>query len=248
MLSTNEFKQLRMLQQKKYRKEYRKFLVEGTKSVMEVIHSDYVAEKIYATQHWQDKHSECSFDVQTVSPKECERISSLTTSPEIFALVQMKPDAVFDANACKKLLLLDGIKNAGNLGTIIRTADWFGIQGIVCSEDTVELYNPKTIQASMGSFAHIPVFYRNLEFFLTENKDKYLFFGTFMEGKSIRNAVFPEYSAIVLGSESEGISEILTGMIDEKISIPRGYSDSESKAESLNVSLAAAIVCYELMK
>lgn len=249
MLSINELKFLRSLQQKKFRKEHQQFLVEGTKSVMEVLQSDYVVEEVFATQQWKDKHPDFSHDFRLVSEKESERVSSLTTSPEIFALVQIKQETVFEANSYKKLLLLDGIKDTGNLGTIIRTADWFGIQGIVCSEDTVELYNPKTIQASMGSFTRVDVFYRNLETFILENKDSYTFLGTFMEGDSIRDTAFDEYSAVVLGSESNGISENLIPLIHKKISIPRGdNSASENKAESLNVSLATAIVCYELAK
>ena len=249
MLSTNELKQLRSLQQKKFRREYQQFLVEGTKSVLEVLRSDYEVEEIYATQQWLEKHSDFSMEVQHVSPKECERISSFATSPEVFALVKMKEEEVFVANKYKKLLLLDGIKDAGNFGTIIRTLDWFGIQGVVCSEDTVELYNPKTIQASMGSFTRVNVFYSDLKSFILENKDNYTFFGTFMEGISISNISFPEYSAIVLGSESAGISNEITDLINEKISIPRGeYKNKENKAESLNVSLATAIVCYELAK
>ena len=248
MLSTNELKQLRSLQQKKFRKEYQQFLVEGTKSVLEVFQSDYMVEKIYATQQWVDKHPDFSMEVHLVSPKECERISSFTTSPEVFALVKMKEEEVFKADKCKKLLLLDGIKDAGNFGTIIRTLDWFEIQSVVCSEDTVELYNPKTIQASMGSFTRVNVFYRDLKTFILENKDNYTFFGTFMEGTSIRNTSFPEYSAIVLGSESTGISNEIINLINKKLSIPRGKSENkENKAESLNVSLATAIVCYELV-
>ncbi len=247
MLSINELKQLRSLQQKKYRKEYQKFLVEGSKSVMEVLQSDYIVEKIYATEQWKEKHPDFLSEIQLVSSKECERISSFATSPEVFALVQIKQEVVFEENKYKKLLLLDRIKDTGNLGTIIRAADWFGIHGIVCSEDTVELYNPKTIQASMGSFTRVNVFYRDLAAFMLENKNNYTFFGTFMEGESIRNTAFPEYSAVILGSESTGISENLAMVLNEKISIPRGGEFvCESKAESLNVSLAAAIVCYEL--
>jgi len=249
MLSTNELKFLRSLQQKKYRKEYQQFLVEGTKSVLEVLQSDYAVKEVYATQQWLDKHPDFSMEVYLVSPKECERISSFTTSPEVFALVKMKEEEVFPADKYKKILLLDGIKDAGNFGTIIRTLDWFGIHGVVCSEDTVELYNPKTIQASMGSFTRVNVFYRDLNTFILENKDNYTFFGTFMEGENIRNTVFPEYSAIVLGSESIGISDKIVNLINEKISIPRGECENEkNKAESLNVSLATAIVCYELAR
>ena len=249
MLSINELKYLRSLQQKKYRKEYQKFLVEGTKSVMEVIQSDYVVEKIYATQQWLDKHPDYSFEYYLVTSKECERISSFTTSPEIFAVAEMKKEETFSADNHKKILILDGIKDTGNFGTIIRTADWFGISGIVCSEDTVERYNPKTIQASMGSFTRVQVFYRDLKTFILENKNKYAIFGTLMNGESIRNKEFPEYSAIVLGSESKGMSNEIIGLINQAVSIPRGnLAEKETLAESLNVSLATAIVCYELTK
>ena len=249
MLSINELKYLRSLQQKKYRKESQKFLIEGTKSVMEVLQSDYVVEKVYATQQWIDKHPDYSFEYHLVTPKECERVSSFFTSPEIFAVAEMKKEEIFSADAHKKLLILDGIKDAGNFGTIIRTADWFGICGIVCSEDTVELHNPKTIQASMGSFTRVHVFYKDLKAFIHENKSKYTFFGTLMNGESIRNKEFPEYSAIVLGSESTGLSHEVINLIDETVSIPRGnFTEKETMAESLNVSLATAIVCYELAK
>ena len=249
MLSINELKYLRSLQQKKYRKESQKFLVEGTKSVMETLQSDYTVEKIYVTQQWLDKHPEYSFEYHLVTPKECERVSSFATSPEIFAVAEMKKEEIFSADIYKKVLVLDGTKDTGNFGTIIRTADWFGIRGIVCSEDTVELYNPKTIQASMGSFTRVHIFYRDLKTFILENKNKYTFFGTLMNGESIRNKEFPEYSAIVLGSESTGMSHEVANLIHEAVSIPRGnFIEKGIMAESLNVSLATAIVCYELAK
>jgi TrmH family RNA methyltransferase len=246
----NELKFLRSLQQKKYRREQRCFLVEGTKLVKEILESDFVVKQVYATGQWLTKHADFSYEVQIVSEKECERISSLSSAPAIFALVEMKPEPPFSAERYKKLLLLDGIKDAGNFGTIIRTADWFGIQGVICSEDTVELYNPKTIQATMGSFTRIDIYTCNLCNFIREYAMKYAFIGAFMEGNSVREYTFPEYVGIVLGNEAGGISSKVSSLIQEKITIPSGQKNSISQhlPESLNVSISAAIICYELTR
>jgi TrmH family RNA methyltransferase len=246
----SELKFLRSLQQKKYRKEHRCFLVEGTKLVNEILESDFVVKKVYATREWMDKHPDFSQEIELVSEKECERISSLSSAPAVFALVEMKPELPFSADHNKKLLVLDGIKDNGNFGTIIRTADWFGIECIVCSEDTVELYNPKTIQATMGSFTRVNIYTCNLSDFMLKYAGIYSFIGAYMEGNSIREYVFPEYSAIVLGNESTGISSELSSLIQERIAIPLGIKNKLSKLqpESLNVSVSAAIICYELMK
>ena len=249
MLSINELRFLRSLKQKKIRKEYRSFIVEGTKSVWEVMHSDFHVKAIYATQPWMEQHPKFQYDIHLVSEKECEQISALTTSPRIFALVEMLDEQrTFSASDYKKIIVLDDVKDAGNFGTIIRTADWFGINAIVCSENTVELYNPKTLQASMGSFTRVPVFSFQLMDFFKQYSDIYTFLGAYMEGENVRNVDFPEYSAIVLGSESFGISPELSAEIKTKISIPIGCNQRKRLPESLNVSLAAAIICYEMMK
>jgi len=249
MLSNNELKFLRSLKQKKVRKEFRCFIVEGTKSVWEVLHSDFKVKAIYATQQWLEQHPKFQYDIHLVSEKECEQISALTTSPRIFALVEVLDEQrAFSASDCKKIILLDDVKDAGNFGTIIRTADWFGLDAIICSENTVELYNPKTLQASMGSFTRVPIFTFNLMEFIQKYADTYTFFGAYMEGETIRNVDFPEYSAIVLGSESFGISPQLSAEIKTKISIPIGDSKRKRQPESLNVSMAAAIICYEMKK
>jgi TrmH family RNA methyltransferase len=246
----NELKFLRSLQRKKYRKEHRCFLVEGTKLVKEMLQSDFVVKQVYAQVKWLEKHPDFSYDVQIVSEKECERISSLSSSPAVFALVETKPDCVFSPERYRRLLILDGIKDSGNFGTIIRTADWFGIECIVCSEDTVELYNPKTIQATMGSFSRIDIYTRNLCDFIKRYSSQYSFVGTYTEGKSIEEYTFPEHCAIVLGSESRGISFEVSSLIHERITIPAGNKNKVStlRAESLNVSTSAAIICYELTK
>jgi len=249
-MTLNELKFLSSLQQKKYRSVCRCFLVEGSKSVKEVLQSDYIVKQVYATKQYMEKHPDFLHDICIVSEKESERISSLFTAPDIFALVEMKPETPFPVGQCKKLLLLDDIQNCGNVGTIIRTADWFGIQCVVCSENTAELYNPKTIQATMGSFARVDVYTANLYEFIKTHENFYTFIGTFMDGQSIREYLFPEYSAIVLGKESIGISSKLTRLIREKITIPRCEGEKNAKLfpDSLNVSLSAGIICYELGK
>lgn len=244
MLSKNELKFLRLLQQKKYRKEHQLFLVEGTKSIMEVLQSDFVVKDVFATLDWmQANPDKINRDIKQVTNRECEQISSLQTTPEIFALVEMKENQFLTFP--QKFLILDDIKDAGNLGTLIRTADWFGIESIVCSEHTVELYNPKTIQASMGSFAHVNLFYTDLINFIDQLPDGYIVYGTFLEGKDLREINFSPKSIVVIGNESNGISDRITTHIQEKIYIA-GHANHPM--DSLNVGSATAIVCYELMK
>jgi TrmH family RNA methyltransferase len=246
----SELKFLRSLHRKSNRREHRCFLLEGTKLVKEILESDFVVKQLYATRQWLTKHPDFSYNVQIVSEKECERISFLTSPPAVFALVEMKPECPFSPERYRKLLLLDEIKDAGNFGAIIRTADWFGIEGIVCSENTVELYNPKTIHATMGSFTRVNIYTYNLCDFIREYAAKYAFIGAFMEGKPVQEYVFPEYSAIVLGNESRGISFEVSSLIEEKLTIPQRNQNriSELFPESLNVSISAAIICYELTK
>jgi len=245
-MTLNELKFLCSLQQKKFRSEHRCFLVEGRKSVNEVLQSDYTVRQVYATKYCVEKYPEFLQEAVIVSEKESERISTLSTAPDVFALVKMKSEIPFSAERHKKILLLDDIQNAGNVGTIIRTADWFGIQCVICSENTAELYNPKTIQATTGSFTRVEVCTANLCEFIKTHENTYSFIGAFMEGIPIRKYSFPEYSAIILGKESTGISPEVNDLIREKITISRGSKETMLLPDSLNVSLSAAIICYEL--
>jgi len=244
MVSKNELKLLRSLRQKKYRREHQLFIVEGKKSVAEVLKSDFQVKNVYATASWISKNeSVFSFPLTEISVADAERVSALQTSPEIFALVEMKENRAIELSS--KCLLLEDIKDAGNLGTLIRTADWFGIQSIVCSEQTVELYNPKTIQATMGSFTRVQLFYTDLNEFIKQLPEDYVVYGTFLEGKAIQNVDFASKSAVLIGNESNGISSSLSVCVDEKIYIP---TKATHEIDSLNVAVASAIVCYELTK
>lgn len=142
------------------------------------------------------------------------------------------------------VLVLDHISDPGNLGTIIRTADWFGLKTIVCSENTVDLYNPKVVQATMGSLARVNVFYSDLHEFLKSIEEKTIVYGTFMQGKDISKVQFTEKSIIIIGNESSGISESIINYIDKKVFIPP-YSKTKSP-ESLNAAIACAITCFSL--
>ena len=246
MATRNEIKLLRSLQQKKFRQLHRLFVVEGTKSVLEVLQSGFRVESVHATDAWVAAHPGLQLPgLQHLSEKECELASSLQTPPGILACVHFRETAPLTetADLPGRLLILDGIQDSGNLGTIIRTADWFGLTHIVCSRGTVELYNPKTIQASMGSFTRVEVCYEDLTEFIPRLPADYRVYGTFMDGCDLRQTQFAPHAAIVIGSEARGISPEVEGLIHERIAIAR---IAAHPVDSLNAAIAAAITCYAL--
>ncbi len=246
MVTNNELKHLRQLKQKKYREQCREFMVEGTKLVQEVLHSSWQVKAVYATDNYM-KNNDLLCDVRSVSKTQSEQLSSFATDAEVYACVAMPLEPAYD-NSLKRILVLDAVRDAGNMGTIIRTADWFNIQGIVCSPDSVELYNPKTLQSTMGSFTRVQVWYKNVEQFIREHNG-YTYYGTFMNGQPIQQCEFSECTAIILGSESHGISAGVEAMVQHKVSIPLvGASHRYAMPESLNVAMSAAICCYELTR
>lgn len=180
---------------------------------------------------------------QEVSARELERISSLNTPQEVIALVEI-PDyqgLQLQTLAGKFTLMLDGVQDPGNLGTIIRTADWFGITQIICSEDTVDVYNPKVVQATMGSLSRVAVDYADILFLLPQIKQP--IFGAMLDGENIYQTNFGSEGLILLGNEGNGIRPEIQPLIDRKITIPRA-----GRAESLNVAIAAAIFCNEISR
>ena len=245
MITKTQVQDIKKLHQKKFREEAGAFLVEGTKSVLELLHADLKVNALWITENWAKIHEKeiHSFPFNTLSLKEMERISALKTPQEALAIAKIPTYTIYDIDPAKPLLILDAIRDPGNLGTVIRTADWFGITQILASLDTVELTNPKTIQASMGSFTRMKVIYTNLGDYLKNRNDAPLF-GTFMQGTPISKINFPENSMILIGNEANGISDTLLSFITEKICIPT----QSNTAESLNASIAAAIVLYEFRK
>jgi TrmH family RNA methyltransferase len=250
MISKASIKFITSLQQRKYRRKHGMFVAEGTTNVLDFLHSGIETEELFATEAWIEKHRKETgkIPVTRVSLKELGRISSLKNPSEVLAVLKQPPEITPDLSQVKDLvLMLDDLHDPGNMGTIIRTADWFGIRTIICSGDTVDVYNPKVVQASMGSLARVQVSYADLGK-LIKNKPDYLeVFGAVLDGKNIADLPKPKLGVIVIGSEAHGISDKLLPLIDHKITIP-GMPAGNTAAESLNASIAAAIICYEFRR
>ena len=247
MPSKNELKLLRSLQQKKGRQLHRLFMVEGTKSVLELLQSDYEIEGIYATEKWQLQNPGITISgLQTISERECLHISNWQNPAGILACAHTKDPSLLDLQKmAEPVLVLDGIQDPGNFGTIIRTADWFGIRQIVCSPNTVELHNPKCIQASMGSFTRVNIQYTDLKSFIETARQNYRIYGTFMDGEPLQEVTFEKKSILIIGSEPRGISPELEPLVNRRICIPK---KADHAVDSLNASIASAIFCYEMTK
>lgn len=252
MLSNNQLKHIRSLHLSKFRKEYRLFLAEGPKLVEELLNSRYTLDMLLATESWIRKHGSQlpeMLEVLQVSNKELERISTLKTPNDVVAVVQMpekKPEPV-DAGS-ELVLVLDEIRDPGNMGTMIRTADWFGIPQIICSPGCVEQYNPKVVQASMGSVARVDVLYLDLPAFFSELGKSIPVYGALLEGKNMYTEHLTPHGYLVVGSESHGISKKLLSHITKPLSIPVFQQRKGIHAESLNASVAAAILCAEFRR
>lgn len=238
MVSKNQIRVITSLQQKKFRKRHGLFFVEGKKSILEFLHAHYKPETIFVTAK-----NASFFPAEFCSVTDessFQKISALSTPSDCLAIFKIPKDKKFKAQGLT--VVLDSINDPGNLGTIIRLCDWFGITNIVCSEDTVDVYNPKVIQATMGSLTRVCVHYLSLiEFFKNHNNHPIL--GTFMEGQSVYETQFPENGFLVFGNEANGISVDIEKFISQKVSIPR--FSKHQKTESLNVAMATSIFLSE---
>ena len=248
MLTKNKQKLLKSLQLKKYRKEEQSFFVEGEKSVLELIKSDFEIIEVFATKTFIDKHKSRLEDAKLKYSENPDKIlqqaGSYKSNNTVIALVKQRPDNIYQRNDKSYTLVLDDVRDPGNLGTIIRIADWYGIKNIICSTESADIYNPKVIQASMGSFSRIRVHYCNLEEFLKEQKENNeSIYGAFLDGENIHKTSFDKNGFIVMGNESNGIRKCLEPYISKKISIP-----NYGNAESLNVGVATAVICDNLIK
>jgi len=243
MLSKSQISLLKSLQHKKFRIEHGFFLVEGIKSVKEFIDSAYQIEAIYHTYTFDPNLLKLSrkINFQGISLNDLEKISTLKTPQDIVALVKIPEWPVLTQAILKQKfsIVLDGIQDPGNMGTIIRTADWFGIKHIICSEDTVDVYNPKVIQATMGSLSRINVYYIDLQPFLSQINMPA--FGALLDGINIYQTNFGDEGLIVMGNEGNGLRPEIVKLVHKAITIPR-----VGKAESLNVGIATAIFCSEI--
>ena len=242
MISKAIISRIRLLHHKKHRDEQRLFIVEGVKSCMETLQSDLEVVQCFVTSRYAERSKEFQTNWIIISEKEMERISCLTTAPEILCIVKTPIEQLNNIDDTKPLLVLDAIRDPGNLGTIIRTADWFGFNQILCSEDCVEFTNPKVVQATMGSFTRVKVVYANLAPYLKLQTHRTIY-GLCMNGESIQKQSFKDNDIVIIGSESHGISEILTPFIHKKIEIQM-FPHENSAPESLNAAMAAGIFMY----
>jgi len=245
MLSKSQVSLLKSLQHKKERKQNGLFLVEGHKSVVEFINSDYRIDAIYHAASFDPKMLNLSrkINLYNISVTDIGKISSLKTPQEIIALVQIPQYPMLNNQKLKQKfsLVLDGVQDPGNMGTIIRTADWFGISDIICSEDTVDAYNPKVVQASMGSLARINVHYVDIETVLPQMGLP--IYGAMLKGENIYNTQFGNEGLLVMGNEGNGVRPSVERLISKPVTIPR-----LGKAESLNVGIATALFCAEISR
>ena len=240
MLSKNTVKFIKSLHQKKYRIESGKFFVEGEKSVLEVLASDFLVEILVVTDTFLRKHEGIlkAFDGQIIpaTQHQLEDLGQFQSNDSALAVVQMKANSPFGPETDSLIVALDDVRDPGNLGTIIRVADWYGIKKLVFSPQTAEFYNPKVIQSTMGSFTRVQFFYEDLGKLF--DQWKLPVYGAFLGGKNIHHLQTPLPGVLLMGNESNGISSILEEKVSQKVTIP-GFG----KAESLNVAIATAILC-----
>lgn len=237
MLSKNELKYIQSLCQKKQRSAERLFIVEGVKLVSELLDAGYPIKNIYALEEWEAPAT--SLPITRITPFELEKISLLQTPNQVLLIAAQQEPGGEPVLKNQFTLMLDGIQDPGNLGTIIRIADWFGINQIIASEDTAELYNPKVIQSTMGSFLRVKVWYRDLETVLAKNEVPV--YGALLNGESMYTIAVPNEAILVIGNESKGIRETVLPHISHAITIPR-----IGRAESLNAAVATGILLSKL--
>jgi len=239
MIVKNQIKLIKSLHQKKYRNQHGLFFAEGLKIVKELLNSDFEVHKVYATEEEVVVVSEEKFEL--VSESELKKITALATPNKVLGVFQIP--IVKEIDFQDWIVVLDDVRDPGNLGTIIRLCDWFGIRHLVCSSNTVDCYNPKTLQATMGSISRVNIGYTNLPNFL--NNAYVPIYGAFMEGETVYEAKLPSTGILVMGNEAKGISEEVKACVSKKISIPQF---GKQITESLNVATASAILLNEIRR
>ena len=247
MLSKNKIKYIRSLELKKNRKEEKAFVAEGHKLVGDLL-GHFPCRLLIATRAWLERNPEVdATEIIEVTQEELTRASLQKTPQEVLAIFgqptyEMQPEVISD-HLC---LALDDVQDPGNLGTIIRLADWFGIEHIFCSQGTVDVYNPKTIQATMGALARVKLHYCHLPSLIASLRDVPVY-GTFLDGENMYGKTLSAHGLIVMGNEGNGIGEEVAKLVNERLYIPN-YPPQRETSESLNVAVATAIICAEFRR
>lgn len=247
-ISASKRKLISLLRQPKHRREQRLFVAEGAKCISETIDS-FECRMIVATHSWLemcDMPVPHGTEVYKGTRADMERISSMSNAPDVVAVMAM-PEPVAEIDTSGLVLALDGVQDPGNLGTIIRACDWFGVRSIVCSRDTADVYNSKVIQATMGALARVDVTYTDLPQWLGKLPRNMPVYGTFLDGDNVYAAELPQRGVIVMGNEGKGISDAVAEKVNRRLFIPP-YPRDTRHVESLNVSMATAVILSQFRK
>lgn len=248
MLSKNQAKKIRALHRKKNRRDQGLFLVEGEKMVAELLASSWPIESLYVTEEFAQSHATAmaskDMNVFTATTNDLTAAGTLVTNNAAIAIARIPTEEAGAPNNNDWILVLDSINDPGNLGALLRIADWYGIQRIVCSPNTAELYNPKVITASKGSFLRINAYYTELAGYLQSLPTDTAVLGAYLEGESVHTLTPPLHGGVlVMGSEAHGIHPALASYITHPVTIP-----AFGQAESLNVAVATAVICDNLRR
>ncbi|MGV3561611.1 TrmH family RNA methyltransferase [Larkinella arboricola] len=246
MLSKSLSKYIQSLHQKKYRQEHAAFLVEGAINVLELCASDYSIELLLATESFYKENARLldkqPVRLEMVTADDLRRVGSLVANDACLAVAKTKENRFLVADADEFVLVLDDIRDPGNLGTILRIADWYGIRKLICSQSTADVYNPKVISASKGSFTRVEWYYCDLNGYLSELSETPVY-GAFLDGADVHSQSFGASGYIIMGNEANGISSEVEWFVNQRITIPR-----YGQAESLNVGIATAVICDNLRR
>src|SRR5690554_149701 len=246
-LSKNKIKYIRSLKDKKYRNINNTFVAEGTKLVFDLLKSCKCQLIAALPEIINSNPNIRSEEIIIANSEELKKATFLKTAPTIIAVFYQPEFKLNRTNLKDKLsIVLDGVQDPGNVGTIVRIADWFGIENIICSEDSADVYNPKTVQATMGSIARVSVVYTDLKKLLEELSDIPVY-GTLLNGNNIYDEKLTENGLVIMGSEGKGISADIINYIDNKLYIPE-YPLGVRSSESLNVAVATSIICSEFRR
>ena len=232
MITKNQIKFIKSLSLKKNRIKEQLFIAEGEKVVSELLRSDFEIKNIYATKEWKVSND----NITQISNAELQKISNLKSPNKVLAVVQFKNHKIIKHDGIT--LVLDEINDPGNLGTIIRMCDWFGVKQIICSKNTVDIFNPKVVQSAMGSAFRVQVNYIDLENYLSKINTP--IYGTFMDGKNLKEVKLAKSAHLVMGNEANGISNQINKLITDKVAI----KNIGKSAESLNVAVATSILLH----
>ena len=246
MIGKNTIKWVHSLEMKKNRKREGLFVAEGPKVVGDLL-SRFRLHSVFATDEWTGGDSiGADVRVERVDDDTLRRLSFLQHPQQVVAVMEMNKEEKVEVDADRLTIMLDGVQDPGNLGTIIRIADWFGIDSIICSPDTADAYNPKVVQATMGSLGRVSVTYSPLVPLLSSLPAEMPIYGTLLDGKDIYQKELTRHGVIIMGNEGNGISDEVRAMVTHPLLIPR-FRQGES-AESLNLAVATAITCSEFCR